>query len=148
MLPRFACIALFATTVALSGSARADGAPPANERPDWRPFGAASGVAGLMFIAGAVAFESAANSDFEAVDAAMRDGLAIDDDRKFRGEEREHTAIVLGVVGVTAVVGGAVAYFLGKPNRPTSAQAMRVQPFVAPTAGHGQSAGLSLRATF
>tara|TARA_R110002096_G_scaffold143328_3_gene299191 strand:+ start:53762 stop:54055 length:294 start_codon:yes stop_codon:yes gene_type:complete len=97
-----------------------------------------------MFLAGAAAYKSAANSDDKAANA----GLEIDRARERRGEERAQTALVLGIVGATALVGGVVAYYVGGRKPAKDPKAVYMTPVIVPTSGQGTYSGFAISAKF
>jgi hypothetical protein len=110
--------------------------------------GVVSGTVGLMFLSGAVAYHSGASSDQSAIDEALEAGVPLDQDRQERSDERAQTALVLGVVGTTAVLGGALAYYLGHRAASDSKKPLRVGPVVESSASLGSYTGLSLSMGF
>ncbi len=142
MLPR-----LFLATLLLSTSAptwaHANPTDVTNDHESWKTVGLISGGTGLMFLAGAAAYKSAASRDNDAAHA----GPEIDEVRELRGEERAHTAVVLGVVGATALVGGVAAYFVGGRKK-SNTKTVSFTPVLVPDLGRGRYSGLSISAMF
>lgn len=148
MLPRLFLATLLLTTLSLASAvpnrALAEPASSESEQRSWKAVGLVGGGTGLMFLAGAAAYKSAADYDLDAAAA----GAMVDQERKLRGEEREHTAVVLGIVGASALVGGALAYYLGSRKSGHDPKAVHVTPVLLPTAGQGRASGLAISAIF
>ncbi len=115
----------------------------ASSQPEWKQLGLLCGGAGLMFLGGAAAYS---NSASQKRDFAKQDPMNIDEALLNTGDEHAHTALILGVVGGTAVVGGVLAYFLG--GRSTQRKALTVTPVIETAATPGQYSGFALSAKF
>ena len=148
MLPRFFLATLLLATavprIATANPTHQQNGQRSNTESSWKALGLVSGGTGLMFLAGAAAYKSAADSDERAANA----GLEIDLRRERRGEERAQTALVLGVVGATALVGGVVSYYVGGRKPAKDPKAVLVTPIVVPTAGRGTYSGFAISAKF
>jgi hypothetical protein len=144
MLPRLFLTLLFLAATFPTLAKADDVVGSRNDQQSWRTVGLISGGTGLMFLAGAAAYKSGANSDHDAAHA----GLEIDKDRLLRGEERGHTAVVLGVVGATALVGGVLAYYVGGREKSHGPKAVQLTPVLVPTSGQGRYSGFAISAKF
>jgi hypothetical protein len=114
----------------------------------WKMVGVVSGTGGLMFLAGALAYQSGASRDQDAVDQALDSGLPLDLERQERSDERAHTAVILGAVGASAILGGALAYYIGHRDAARSDTRVRVRPVVQSPQRQSSYTGLSLSLGF
>lgn len=117
----------------------------AKKQREWKTLGLVSGGVGLMFLTGAAAYKNASS---HGRDEARIDPTGLGKDLLRQSDEHAHTAVVLGIVGASALVGGALAYLIGGRERSRSQTALVFTPVLPVSGTAGQYSGFALSAKF